>query len=346
MYFRFAHNEFLYALLAIPVLILIYIITVRLRKRALNKFGNHSVISQLMPDVSGAKPHLKFFIIMMALTLIIFTIAGPEFGSKLKEVKRKGIEIILALDVSNSMNAQDIQPSRLERAKQAILNLIDRLDNDKLGLIVFAGDAYTQIPITTDYSAARMFVSNVTTNIVSRQGTAIGAAINLAAKSFSPSTEASKVIVIISDGENHEGDALEAAKAAADKGIKIFTIGMGSTKGSPIPESSGPLNKDFRRDRQGNIIMTKLNVQMLSEIAQIGGGKYYGATSSRVGLSDLFDKLSKLNKEEIDTKVYSEYEEQFPYLVWIALGLLVLDFFIIEKRGKLFKNFNPFNVKL
>ncbi len=346
MYFRFAHIEFLFALLAIPVLILIYIITVRLRKRSLNKFGNLSVISQLMPDVSGSKPHLKFFIVMLALCLIIFTIAGPQFGSKLKEVKRKGIEIILALDVSNSMNAEDIQPSRLERAKQAILNLIDRLDNDKLGLIVFAGDAYTQIPITTDYSAARMFLSNITTNIVSRQGTAIGEAINLAAKSFSPSTEASKVIVIISDGENHEGDALDAAKAAAEKGIKIFTIGMGSTKGAPIPESTSSLNKDFRRDRQGNIIMTKLNVQMLSEIAQIGGGSYYGATSSRVGLNDLFDKLGKLDKEEIDTKVYSEYEEQFPYLVWIALGLLTIDFFIIEKKSKLFRNFNPFKVKL
>ena len=299
-----------------------------------------------MPEVSAVKPHMKFILILMALILIIFGIAGPEFGSKLKEVKRKGIEIILALDVSNSMMAEDIQPNRLERAKQAISTLIDRLENDKIGLIVFAGDAYTQIPITTDYSSAKMFLSNINTNIVSRQGTAIGAAIDLASKSFSPSTESSKVIVIISDGENHEGNALEAARAAAEKGIKIFTIGMGSTNGSPIPVAENQMAKDFRRDRQGNIIMTKLNVQMLSDIARTGGGKYYGATSSRVGLSDLFERLNKLDKEEIDTKVYSEYEEQFPYLIWIALGILIMEFFIVEKKGRLFRNFNPFKIKL
>ncbi|MFO7658435.1 MAG: VWA domain-containing protein [Bacteroidales bacterium] len=346
MYFRFAHNDFLYALLAVPVLIIIYIITVRIRKKALKSFGNIPVISQLMPDVSVTKPHLKFVIIISGLIFLILAAAGPQFGSKLKEVKRKGIEIILALDVSNSMMAEDIQPNRLERAKQAILTLIDRLENDKIGLIVFAGDAYTQIPITTDYSSARMFLSNINTNIVSRQGTAIGAAIELASKSFSPSTEAGKVIVIISDGENHEGNAIEAAKAASDKGVKIFTIGMGSTKGSPIPQNSNLSAKDFRRDNEGNIIMSKLNVQMLSEIARAGGGNYYGATSSRVGLNDLFNKLSRLDKEEIETKVYSEYEEQFHYLVWIALVLLFIDFFIIEKKSRLFRNINPFKVKI
>src|SRR4030042_2286605 len=346
MYFRFAHVNFLYALLAIPVMIFIYLITVRLRKRALNRFGNLTLISQLMPDVSAARPHLKFILALMALIFLIFAIAGPQFGSKLKEVKRKGIEIILALDVSNSMMAEDIQPNRLERAKQAISTLIDRLENDKIGLIVFAGDAYTQIPITTDYSSAKMFLSNINTSIVSRQGTAIGSAIDLAAKSFSPSTEASKVIIIISDGENHEGNALEAAEAAAEKGIRIFAIGMGSTKGSPIPAGMNILEKDFRRDREGNVIMTKLNVSMLSEIAHVGDGKYYGATSSRVGLTDLFEKLNRLDKEELDTRVYSEYEEQFPYLVWIALGFLMVEFFIFEKKGRLFRNFKPFEVKI
>lgn len=346
MYFRFAHPDFLYVLLAVPALIFMYLITVRLRKRALKRFGDPALILQLMPDVSGAKPHFKFILVLLAFTLLIFAIAGPQFGSKLKEVKREGIEIILALDVSNSMMAEDIQPDRLERAKQAISSLIDRLENDKIGLIVFAGDAYTQIPITTDYSSAKMFLSNINTNIVSRQGTAIGSAIDLASKSFSPSTEASKVIVIISDGENHEGNAIEAAKSAADKGIKIFTIGMGSTKGSPIPAGNNIMEKDFRRDREGNIIMTKLNVAMLSEIAQVGGGKYYGATSSRVGLNDLFEKLNNLDKEEMETRVYSEYEEQFPYLIWIALGLLLFEFFIVEKKGRLLRNFKPFEVKI
>ncbi|MBN2214243.1 MAG: VWA domain-containing protein [Bacteroidales bacterium] len=346
MYFRFAHPDFLYALLAFPALIFIYLVTVRLRRRALKRFGNLSLISQLMPDVSAAKAHMKFIFVLLALVFLIFAIAGPQFGSRLKEVKRQGIEIILALDVSNSMMAEDIQPNRLERAKQAISTLIDRLENDKIGLIVFAGDAYTQIPITTDYSSAKMFLSNINTNIVSRQGTAIGSAIDLASKSFSPSTEASKVIVIISDGENHEGNAIEAARSAAEKGIKIFTIGMGSTKGSPIPAGMNIMEKDFRRDREGNVIMTKLNVAMLNEIAQTGNGKYYGATSSRVGLNDLFEKLNKLDKEEIDTRVYSEYEEQFPYLIWIALGFLFAEFFIIEKKGRLLRNFKPFEVKI
>jgi Ca-activated chloride channel family protein len=346
MYFRFAHENFLYALLAVPALIIIYLVTVRLRRKALERFGNPALILQLMPDVSVTKPHLKFMLATIALILLIFAIAGPQFGSRLEEVKRKGIEIILALDVSNSMMAEDIQPSRLERAKQAISTLIDRLENDKIGLIVFAGDAYTQIPITTDYSSAKMFLSNINTSVVSRQGTAIGAAIDLASKSFSPSAEASKVIVIISDGENHEGNAVEAAKAAAEKGIKIFTIGMGSTKGSPIPVNMNILDKDLRRDREGNIIMTKLNVAMLSEIARIGDGKYYGATSSRVGLNDLFEKLNKLDKEEIETKVYSEYEEQFPYLIWIALGFLLVEFFIFEKKSRLFRKFKPFDVKI
>ncbi len=346
MYFRFAHPDFLYVLLAVPALIFIYVITVRLRKRALKRFGDSALISQLMPDVSVAKPHLRFILALLAFIFLIFAIAGPQFGSKLKEVKREGIEIILALDVSNSMMAEDIQPDRLERAKQAISSLIDRLENDKIGLIVFAGDAYTQIPITTDYSSAKMFLSNINTNIVSRQGTAIGSAIDLASKSFSPSTEASKVIVIISDGENHEGNAIEAAKSAAVKGIRIFTIGMGSTKGSPIPTGNNIMEKDFRRDREGNVIMTKLNMAMLSEIARVGEGKYYGATSSRVGLNDLFEKLNKLDKEEMETRVYSEYEEQFPYLIWIALGLLLLEFFIVEKKGRLLKNFKPFEVKI
>lgn len=346
MYFRFSNSEFLYLLFIIPVLLIIYIISVQIKKRALKRFGKINVIAQLMPEVSRFRPHLKFLFTLSAITILILAIAGPQFGSKLKEVRREGIEIIIALDVSNSMMAEDLQPNRLERAKQAISTLIDRLENDKIGLIVFAGDAYTQIPVTSDYSAAKMFLTGTNTSIVTRQGTAIGSAIELAMNSFSPSTEASKVIIIISDGENHEGNAMETAKTAAEKGIKIFTIGMGSKNGAPIPDYSKTLQKEFKKDNQGNIIMTKLNVQMLSEIATVTGGTYYQATSSRVGLNDLFDKLNKLDKELMETKVYSEYEEQFPYLIWIALGLLILDFFIAEKRSKWFRNLKLFKVKI
>ncbi len=346
MYFRFANSAYIYLLLIIPLLVIVYLIIVRVKKMAIKKFGDPLLIGQLMPDASVFRSHFKFFLMILAITALIFAIAGPQFGSKLREVKRKGIEIILALDVSNSMMAEDIQPNRLERAKQAISTLIDRLENDKLGLIVFAGDAYTQIPITTDYSAAKMFLSTINTSIVTRQGTAIGSAIELASKSFTSSTEAGKVIVIISDGENHEGNALEMAKSAADKGIKIFTIGMGSIKGSPIPENSNSGQKSFRKDRQGNVIITRLNATMLSEIASITGGKYYQATSSRVGLNDMFNKLNRLDKAEIDTKVYSEYEEQFPYLIWFTLILLMAEFFISERKSKWFRNIHIFKIKI
>lgn len=344
--FRFAHIEFLYFLAGIPVLIILYIITAYLKKRAIKKFGDLSVISGLMPDVSYTRPHLKFIVLVMALTVLIFALARPQFGSRLKEVKRKGIELIIALDISNSMLAEDIKPNRLERAKQAILRLLDQLENDRIGLVVFAGDAYTQVPITTDYVSVRMFLANINTDVVSRQGTAIGKAIRLAIHSFTPDLESNKAIVIISDGENHEGDATEAAEQANDKGIKVYTIAMGSQDGAPIPIRTGHYQKGFLKDKEGNVVTSKMNPSMLSQIALAGGGKFYHATSANVGLNKLFNDLSKLEKTEIDTKVYSEYEEQFPAIVWIALGLIILDILILEKRNKWLKNINIFKLKI
>ncbi len=343
--FRFAHSEYLYLLFGIPLLLVIYIIAVRLRKRSLAKFGDPGLVNGLMPDVSKSRPHFKFLIVLFALALLIVAIAGPEFGSKLKEVKRKGIELIIALDVSNSMRAEDIAPDRLDRAKQAISKLIDRLNGDKLGLIVFAGDAYTQIPITTDYSAAQMFLSTINTNMVSRQGTAIGSAIDLAMKSFDPTSNASKVLVIISDGENLQGNALEKAKEAAKNGIKIYTIGMGTVEGAPIPITEANGQKGFLKDQQGNVVTTKMNATMLSELASAGGGEFYTASSSNVGLNKLFDKLNSLNKAELDSKVFSEYEEQFPYLIGAVLILLIIDFLIIDRKGKWLRNVHLFTVK-
>lgn len=342
--FRFAHSEFLYFLFGIPVLILIYIIAYQIKRKAIRKFGNLSVISQLMPDVSYIRPHLKFIILTFALIILILAIAGPQFGSKLKEVKRKGIEIIIALDISNSMLAEDIQPNRLERAKQAILRLLDQLENDRIGLIVFAGDAYTQVPITSDYSGARMFLSNINTNIVTRQGTAIGKALRLAGNSFTQDAESNKAIIIISDGENHEGDAIQEAEQANEKGIKVYSIGMGSPDGSPIPLRGAYNQKEFLKDRHGNVVTSKLNTRMLSQIAMAGGGKYYHATSTNVGLNKLFSDLNKLAKVEIEAKVYSEYEEQFPALIWLTLGLIILDFIILERKNKLLKNIKIFKV--
>jgi len=344
--FRFGHSEFLYLLAGIPALIIIYIISYQIKKKSISKFGNPSVVSHLMPDISSLRSHLKFIILTLALISIIFALSGPQFGSKLKEIKRKGIEIIIALDISNSMLAEDIKPDRLERSKQAILRLLDQLDNDRIGLIVFAGDAYTQVPITTDYDGTRMFLNNINTDIVSRQGTAIDKAIRLAGNSFTQDAEANKAIIIISDGENHEGDAIQAAEQANEKGIKVYTIGMGSHDGAPIPIRGAYSQSEFLKDRQGNVVTSKLNSKMLSQIAMAGGGRYYHATSTNVGLNKLFNELDKLDKVEIDTKVYSEYEEQFPVLVWIALGLIILDFLILERKNKWLKNIKIYKVKL
>jgi len=344
--FRFGHSEFLYMLAGIPALVIIYIIACQIKKKSIRKFGNPAVVSQLMPDISGLRSHLKFIILTLALITLIFALSGPQFGSRLKEIKRKGIEIIIALDISNSMRAEDIKPDRLERSRQAILRLLDQLENDRIGLIVFAGDAYTQVPITTDYDGARMFLNNINTDIVSRQGTAIDKAIRLASNSFTQDAEANKAIIIISDGENHEGDAIQAAEEANEKGIKVYTIGMGSHEGAPIPIKDAYYQQEFLKDRQGNVVTTKLNSKMLTQIAVAGGGKYYHATSTNVGLNKLFGDLDKLDKVEIESKVYSEYEEQFPVLVWIVLGLIILDFLILERKNKWLKNIKIYKLKL
>ena len=225
--FRFAYPEYLIYLLIVPVVIILFVISRYRKKRAIKKFGDLPVISQLMTEVSSSRPVWKFIFVIISITLILITIARPQFGSQLKEIKRKGIEIIIALDVSNSMLAEDIKPNRLENAKLAISKLVERLRDDKIGLIVFGGDAYVQIPITTDYDATEMFLNSINTGIIPKQGTAIGSAIELGIKSFTPDNEKSKVLVIITDGENHEDNAVEAAKNAAEKSVVVHTIGMG-----------------------------------------------------------------------------------------------------------------------
>jgi Ca-activated chloride channel family protein len=340
--FRFAHQEYLWLLVILPVMIAIYIGYVWSKNRAVKKFGDPFLLKELTPDASLGRNHIKFILLLLSIGLIITAIAGPQFGSKIQEVKRKGIEIMIALDVSNSMMARDIEPNRLERAKQAIAKLIDRLENDRLGLIVFAGDAYIQIPITGDYTSAKMFLSGVNTAMVSRQGTAIGSAIELAMKSFSSAEDISKAVIIISDGENHEGNAVEIARSAAEKGINVYTIGIGLPEGVPIPIAESSYIREYRRDRNGNIVTTRLNEQMLMEIAQAGNGKYFRATSGNIGLKDLYSVLNKLEKTEMDARVYAEYEEQFPAIVWIVLGLLVFDLAILERKNKWLKNISLF----
>lgn len=341
--FRFANSELLYLLLLIPVFVILYIIYVQVQKRALVRFSEPTFFSSLMPLRSSSRNHIKFILFSLALTSLIIAVARPQFGSKLEEVKREGIEMIIALDVSRSMLAEDIKPNRLTRAKQAINTLVNRMQNDKIGMIVFAGDAYTQLPITTDYISAKLFLDNISPGIVSRQGTAIGSAIELGMKSFTQDTEADKVIVIISDGENHEGDAIKSAEQAAEKGIMVYTIGMGSREGTPIPVSGpGGVRQGFLKDRNGQTVMSKMDPKMLNQIAQAGNGKFYRATTSNVGLNKLYTELNKLQKSEIETKTYSEYDDQFEYFIAFALMLLLIDILLLERKSRLLKDFSLF----
>ncbi len=342
--FRFGHPEYLYLLAIIPILAFMQIIFQRQRKKRLEKFGKLQLLEHLMPDVSFIRPAVKFYLLLLALIALIVTVASPQFGTKLETVKRKGIELVIALDVSNSMNATDIEPSRLARAKLAIERLTDRLVNDRIGLIVFAGQAYNQLPITTDYPSARMFLSSITTEMVPTQGTAIGAAIRLATNSFSQQEDINRAIVVITDGEDHEENAIEAASAAAAKGIRVYTVGMGSPEGAPIPVSPGNRTV-FMKDREGNVVISKMNSELLQQIATAGNGDYIAANNIRRGINELIDQLSELKKSEIESKIYTDFEDQFQYLALLALILILIEFIILDRKNKFLKNIDLFNVE-
>ncbi len=339
--FRIANPEYLYALLLIPAMIAFFWYSRIKRKKALALFGQKDTLNFLMPNVSTGRPILKFFVLLLALTSIILGIARPQFGSKLKTEKRKGIELMIALDVSNSMMSEDIQPNRLERAKRAISQLVDKLNSDKIGLIVFAGDAFIQLPITADYVSAKLFLNSISPEIVPTQGTAIGAAIDLGIKSFSPQFEGSKAMIIITDGENHEDDAIGAAKSAAEQGIVVYTIGMGLPQGGPIPYMLNG-QKSFMKDRKGSIIVTKLDEPMLQKIAEAGKGAYIRANNAQVGLNNLFSEVNKMEKTELETQIYADYDDKFQYFIGFGLFLILLDFMILERKNKYLKNYKLF----
>lgn len=341
--FRFANSEILFLLLIIPVLGFAYLWGRYMRKKKLADFGDSTLIESLMPEASASRNAWKYYITLFVLIVMIFILARPQFGSKLQTVKRKGIEMVIALDVSNSMMAEDIKPNRLESAKMAVSKMVDRLHEDKIGLIVFAGDAYTQLPITSDYVSAKLFLSSIAPSLVPVQGTAIGKAIDLATRSFSSTeSDAGRAIVIITDGENHEDDAINAARQAAEKGIQVYAIGMGTPQGGPIPV---PGTRDFRKDNNDNVVVSKLDMKMLEDIAMAGGGVAIRASNVNVGLNALFDKISELDKGELETRVYSDYEEQFVWLAWIVIVLLLGELFILERKNKFLKNIRIFKSK-
>ena len=298
-----------------------------------------------MPNVSRSLPVVKFVLYTMAMISLLIGLANLQFGTKLEEVKREGIDLMICLDVSNSMLAEDLSPNRLERSKRAIYQLIEKLHNDRLGIIVFAGQAYVQLPITTDYSSAKLFLETIGTDIVPTQGTSIGSAINLAMESFDFENGTSKSIIVITDGENHEDDAKTAAIEATDKEVTVHTIGMGSEKGGPIPVYKNGAQIDFRKDNQGNTVVTKLNEQMLKEIATAGNGSYVRASNANAGLGIVMDEIDKMEKKEFGSKSFKDYEDRFQIFLIIALLLIVLEYFISNRRSTKLDGVNLFETK-
>jgi Ca-activated chloride channel family protein len=329
----------------LPVLILLYIINEVRKRKALKRLGDVNLVSRLVPEMSTVRPAIKFILQLIAVSAGIIMLSRPQFGSKIEDIKKQGVEVIIALDVSNSMLAEDIQPDRLTRAKQAISRLVDNLDNDKIGLIVFAGDAYIQIPVTTDYISAKMFLSSINPNMVPKQGTAIGAAIDLGIRSFSPGEGKSKAMIIITDGENHEDDPVKEAEEASKAGIVIHTLGIGSTEGVPIPILING-KRDYLKDANGNTVVTKLDEEILKKIALTTNGNYVRASNSNIGLDEIFNGIKRMKKQDLESTMYTEYNDQFQIFAAIALFLLLADFIIMERKNRRLANIRLFKFKV
>ena len=333
----------LWLLLTIPVFVIGYILYTRRKRRQLAEFGDPELVSELMPDASKARPVVKFSLLMVALALLIMAAARPQYGQKEKTVKRQGIEVMIALDISNSMMAEDVAPNRLDRAKQMLSKMIDRMVDDKVGLVVFAGEAYTQLPITCDYVSAKMFLNTITPALIPTQGTAIGAALETSIRSFgSQESDAGRAIILITDGENHEDDAIAAAKHARELGIRVFVVGIGKPEGSPIPIAG---TNNYIKDRSGQVVVSRLNEDMCQQIAQAGNGIYVRCDNTNTAMRALQQELDRIATAELETKVYADYNEQYQSFVLIALLLLVIDFFILERKNHRLAKMDIFNEK-
>ena len=338
---RFEDPIYLWMLFIIPILVLVRFIVWRKRKRNLRKFGDPSLLKEMMPDVSKYRPTIKFCLLLSAITILIFMIARPQVGSKISHEKREGIEVLIALDISNSMLAQDVIPSRLEKSKLLIEDLVDHFTNDKVGLVVFAGDAFVQLPITNDYVSAKMFLQNINPSLITTQGTDLARAISLSQSCFTQREHIGRAIIVITDGEDHEGGALEAAREAYKKGINVFILGVGTSKGAPIPDGNG----GYLKDNSGQTVLSALNEQMCQQVAKAGNGVYIHVDNTSDAQERLNKELSKLQSGISDTVVYSEYNEQFQIFGIILLLLLIVETILLESRNPLFKQINLFRDK-
>ena len=339
--FRFAHPEYLYLLLAqllaAPALVALFAWALYDRRRRLARFGDPATVATLMPDASTGRMKLKFILFTTAVILVILAAARPQFGSKLREQKSEGIEMMLAVDISNSMLAEDFEPNRLERTKYAINKLFDGLEQDRVGVIVFAGDATVQLPITSDYRMAKAFAKRISPSMASVQGTSIGKALSLAEMSFSSGSGDSRVIILITDGEDHEGNVMQAAERAAEQGIRIFTIGIGTPEGAPIQ-----IGGEFIKDEKGDMVVSKLDEKMLSEVAGITGGAYVRSTKQSIGLDEIVKSINEMEQTELSMMRFEEFNEQYQYLLIAALVLLLAEFLLLDRRNPLLRRFNIF----
>lgn len=336
--FRFEDPIYLWALLVIPVLLLIRLVGWRRRRSKLRKFGDPELVRQLMPNVSKFRPTVKFWLLLVAWALLVVMVARPQVGAEVQRDKRNGIEAIICLDISNSMLAQDVAPSRLDKSKLLVESLVDRFTNDKIGLIVFAGDAYVQLPITSDYVSAKMFLQNIDPSLIQTQGTDIAQAINLGLHSFTQADKIGRAIIVITDGEDHEGGAVEAAAEARKKGVNVFILGVGDTKGAPIPTGDG----GYMKDRSGQTVMTALNEQMCREVAQAGSGKYIHVDNTGDAQTELNNDLARLQRGDSEAVIYNAYDEQFQAFGILVILLLVVEVCILEAKNPLLKNIKLF----
>lgn len=331
---RFENSDYLYGLLLIPALLLLFILMLQWKKAALDKFGEKHVIHRLFPDASRNRQWVKFGLMALGMVFLIVAIANPQIGTKTEQVNREGVDVIIALDISNSMRAEDIKPNRLERSKRAIARLIDRMPNERIGIIVFAGHAYVQLPLTSDYAAAKLFLSSINTGLIPTQGTAIGAAIDLASRSYDKNDTKHKALIIITDGENHEDNAEKMAKKAAEEGLIIHTIGMGSPSGAPIPVYRGNTQVDHLKDNGGNTVITKLDEDMLQDIARNGNGVFVRASNSDDDIESILQEIGQMEKKNYGAKIFTNYEDRFQYLLAVALLLMIAEIFVSERKSK------------
>ena len=335
--FIFANIELLYLLLAVPAMAVLFEIMMRKRGRMMVRFGSAMAVKRLAPEVSVARLRVKFWLFAVAFALLVVAAARPQMGSKLREVGREGVEIMVALDVSNSMLASDFSPNRLERTKYAVSRVIEGLSEERIGVVVFAGDAYVQLPITSDYLTARNFVERISPTQVTKQGTAIGAALDLATSAFSSDSEGSRVVILVTDGENHEDDALKAAERAAERGVKVYTIGIGTPEGAPIN-----IDGDFIRDSEGEIVVSKLDETTLQKIAATTEGAYIRATSASVGVQEIVDMINRTEKSKFKTEIFEEYDEKYHIPLVAALVLLLVELVVLPRRNWVLSMFNLF----